>query len=180
MSDAPGKKMGDRYRVIDTRELDDLVVWCQQSISGERLANCLQDVDRRGVLKDAVRLRFFLGPPEQQRETPFPPGPILADDEQATLYISLTDDQRHTAFLYFTGAGVELHLPEIFFVTGGKALDAKRYETAQQIAAGLAATLEVAWNNLECGGVRVETPLDQAAWEKCAASIRSRIDCETL
>lgn len=174
MSSLPGVA----YRVIDTTELDDLVIWSMHDCGTNYLTSPALRADLNRSLTEMASVKCFSGPLDHQHE--FDPTRPVALSLPIVFHILLGPNEKSKAFLYLTNAATELHIPENFLVTGLPETDRRRYDMVRQLADEVRKALGVSWQLAEFGGV--ESPIDDygAFWEMYKEKVFERIDYEPL
>ena len=166
------------YRVIDSTELDDLVIWTKQSCLNNYLNNpvCREDLHR--FLQRTTATKYFAGPVEHQTE--FDPAGTVPADSSIVVHIQLGSDDTTKAFLYLNNSTIEFHIPESFLVTGVLKEDVRRYELIRELADGLRRSIGMDWQMAEYGGATTIIEDYDDFWSKYKENAFERIDYENV
>ena len=166
----------NQYQVYNSTDLDDLVLWFQQP---EFALNYAKDHALRQRINDCLPDSLcFSGPinsqkryhPQEEERVEFP----------VIYHIELSPDSRLKVFLWVTEGTVELHIPEILFVTGKRSEDKFNLQSVITLSDNLTQALGCQWTSTEYEGRVSSTGDITLFWEKYINELFSRISYEEI
>lgn len=164
------------YRVNDSTELDDLVIWAKQSCSSTYQENPAFRKELCRFLKQNTTTRYFAGPLDHQIE--IDPTEVAPTSFPVVIHIQLGPDTASKAFLYLTDNTTEFHLPERFAVTGDLDEDNRRRELIRGLAEGIEKLTGSDWKVAEYGGIATTIDDYDKFWTKYWENAFERVDYE--
>lgn len=165
------------YQIFNSADLDDLVIWwvAQPESTTNYADNCTIRRRVNDCIPDNV---CFSGQLDSQNE--YDP---LGDDVivlPVIYHIKLNPNTLLKVFLWITRTTIELHIPEIFFVSGIPLEDKQNLKMVQNLAENLSDAFRIQWSLAEYDGR--EIPIDNitAFWEEYISDLFTRISYEEL
>ena len=170
--------MSNAYRVNDSTELDDLVIWAKQSCSNTYLKSPAFRNELRCFLEQTTTTEYFAGPLDCQAK--FDPAEVVPASSPIIIHILLGLDVAFKSFLYLTESTTEFHLPENFVITGDLKEDKRRLALIRGLADGLQRLTELDWELAEYGGMTIAIENYDDFWGKYWENALGRVDHELI
>ncbi|MFK7777821.1 MAG: hypothetical protein QM501_06815 [Gimesia sp.] len=169
MLNLPEKK----YQIYDATDTDDLVLWTIL----DHPSNYVMDQGlRRRVTQCLPQATCFSGPINSQQVF----DPLL--DEPIKLpvhyHFNLDSQRQKTLLLIITTTTIELHLPELWFVTGKPEEDDQRMKLVRNLTSRLSSAFGIEWKHAEYSGTVLEMSDNDAFWDAFLYNLFTRIEYE--
>lgn len=169
------KRPENFYQIYDPTDTSDLVIWTPLNRAPDYMESRAK---RRRVTECLPEANCLAGPIESQYD--FDP---LNDDtvELPVHYHFRLDSQKQQIhFLYITNTTIELHLPELWFVTGKPLEDDSRLKIVRSLTRKLSEALGIEWELAEYDGRDTDFLEGDIFWETYLNNLFARIDYEEL
>ncbi|WP_417384817.1 hypothetical protein [Gimesia sp.] len=159
------------YRVFDATDTGDLVLWSdfrkQADFSQNRKLQSQVDQCLNGAL-------YFHGPVNSQQE--WCPGGVESLKLPVHCHFFLEKNRQFKMFLFLTQTQLEIHIPELWFVTTNPVKDRLRLIKIQKMISCLAAAFEINWQSAEYDGFKPVSYGSDLFWIEYLNNLFSRID----
>lgn len=166
------------YRILDTTELGDLVIWTEQNCSRAYLGSFAIRESMQKLLGAAMGTKYFSGPLGCQ--VAFDPAERPPAELPLVVHIYIGPLDATKAFLYLDESITELHIPERALVTGSLIEDAKRYDLVRDLADGLRSLFILDWRSAEYGITTTQIVDYEVFWHQYKEDLFRRLGFEQI